>query len=84
MPGLWVKIFPCTKSVCKDLEGWLFFQMHKYKPKVTRNMKKSPHQRNKIKLHKLALKKQMYELPDNEITITIIKMLNKLRKMIYE
>ena len=35
-PGWWVKVFPCTKPVCRGWERWLSFQMPKSQQKITK------------------------------------------------
>lgn len=57
--------------------------MHKHEPKVTRNLKKLPHQRNKSPEIDLE-ETEIYGLSDNAFRVKITKVLNKFRKMLHE
>lgn len=54
---LTVKLFPCMKPIHKEWERWLFFHTHKSQQKTMRHTK---NQRNKIKLQKPTLNKQIF------------------------
>lgn len=63
-PGWLVKVFPCTKAVCKEWERWLFFQIPKSQQNITRHMKQQRNMtqscdttwHNQINLQKLTLR----------------------------
>lgn len=75
------------KIVCKDWERQLFFsnvQIPAQNYSDTRNREMWTSKRNKKKIQKPTLRKQVYALSGKEFEIAIAKILNELKKTMSE